>query len=245
MRRIGIHGAGMIPLSSLVNGAVGGIDMPSGFTHRFISTNIVGLNDGDGIATWPDVNGNDATQGVGASQPTYKESIVGALPVARFDGGDSMSAPNDTPAGRRTYLFVIITSDVGSNTIFDHGGSNIGQFVLNFTNRPLTFLGPNNFRFWNDVPSQDDGAIHIWEVYIAGSAQADINSGELYLDGAIQTVNSTTATGAISAWGNLIIGGSVNPFTGDMAEFVIYNKKLSTAERLQYVTYAQTIWGTP
>ena len=57
---------------------------------------ITGLNNGDPVATWSDMsgNGNDATQAVGANQPTYRTGRINGLPAVDFDGGNDFLTAN-------------------------------------------------------------------------------------------------------------------------------------------------------
>src|SRR5262245_49637476 len=58
---------------------------------------IVGINDGDAVATWEDSSSvnNDATQGTAANRPVYKVNIINGKPVVRFDAtNDGMVTAN-------------------------------------------------------------------------------------------------------------------------------------------------------
>ncbi len=58
------------------------------------ASQIVGLNDGDPVATWSDLsgNGNHATQATGSKRPLWKTAIVNGRAVVRPDGVDDYLA---------------------------------------------------------------------------------------------------------------------------------------------------------
>lgn len=66
------------------------LTVTSGLIARWEADSIVGLNDDDPIATWPDTSGSsrDATQGTAANKPLFKTNIFGTKPGVRFDGSN-------------------------------------------------------------------------------------------------------------------------------------------------------------
>lgn len=79
---------------------------------------ITGLSDGNSIATWPDKGPNawDASQATATSQPTYKTSIQGGNPVARFDGGDNIFRVQNLTPGQQGVLTMIVLASFNNNT---------------------------------------------------------------------------------------------------------------------------------
>lgn len=94
---------------------------------RFLGANlfldaryITGLSDGNSISTWPDKGPNawDASQATTSQQPTYKTSIQGGNPVARFDGGDGIyRVVNLTPNGLGTLTMVVLASFTNNTSL--------------------------------------------------------------------------------------------------------------------------------
>jgi hypothetical protein len=68
-------------------------------------------------------------------------------------------------------------------------------------------------------------------------------SSSIIVDGGSATVGTVSIPPAVSG-GNLVIPGPEN-WVGDLAEFIVYDKALSTVERQQVETYVRTKWGTP
>ena len=116
----------------------------------------------------------------------------------------------------------------------------MGAFRFNYAgDRPLLFLGTNYFRLWNDTPAQDDGEWHHWVVYLA----TNLTDSKLYVDGVLQTVDSTTSSGSLEAYTeSLTIGGDQavggNYFEGQIDEFAVYDRELTQDEITRmYNTY--------
>lgn len=175
------------------------------------------------------VLGNKLT--LNAQNPIYhfvnKYSIV-------FDGVDDCIITDgaDTVAQPTTYSMWIKSSTTSANYVLGHGHSFYGSFALNQSNKPLLWLEGSYYRYWNDVPQQDDGEWHHWVVY---SDTNDITNSKLYCDGVLQTVNSTTTSGNTFAYSeSLTIGGTKasggNYFTGNIDEFAVYDRELTQAE---------------
>ena len=142
----------------------------------------------------------------------------------------------DTTLASGTYSFWAM-SDMstanGQNVVFGHGGYQIGSFAMNWsTNMPIVRTGDNQYVFFDDNAAQDDGKWHHWVVYLDHST---ITNSKLYVDGVLQSHNTTSATGSIIAWGEgLNIGADkASPsylFDGCITEFSWWNKELSLAE---------------
>ena len=151
-----------------------------------------------------------------------------------FDGVDDCIITDgaDTVAQPTTYSFWCKSSTTGTNTVFGHGGQNIGAFYLNFSNKPLIFLGTNYYRWWNDVTQQDDGEWHHWVVYADTN---DVTNSKLYCDGVLQTVYETATNGTLEAYTeSLTIGGTKATggayLEGKIDEFAVYDRELTQAE---------------
>ena len=175
------------------------------------------------------------------TQPIYK--FVNEHSVD-FDGVDDRIITDgaDTVAQPTTYSFWCKANETAANRgVFGHGNDNQGSFHFNYSlNRPLLYLGTNYYVFWNDNSAQDDGEWHHWVVY---SDPNNLNNCKLYVDGVLQTVNTTVSTGSLSAYTqSLTIGSdqqvSGNCFEGKIDEFAVYDRELTQAEITRmYNTY--------
>lgn len=85
------------------------------------------------------------------------------------------------------------------------------------------------------------------QAVIITSKKAPGQVGELYLDGTLEA--QATQTGAIDiSTGDLYIGGSSinatnNAFNGKIAEILLYNRNLTSAEQGQIEQYLSYKWG--
>jgi hypothetical protein len=203
-------------------------DAISGLQMWLDADQIVGLVDNDPVATWADASGNanDATQGTAANRPIYKTNIVNGKPVVRFDNtNDGMTTPL-TLANPYTIMYVGYYNNADANRRAIQG---------QVQNR---FLGPYSGR---------------WQVYtgsflplglplprtnfvVHGMSQtSEIAGWFLYDSGGfpISGLLAANATGTLTAIGAIALGASgafAEPFGGDMAEAVFYNRLLTDEE---------------
>jgi len=160
-----------------------------------------------------------------------------------FDGVDDRIITDgaDTVAQPTTYSFWAKTSQTTQNFVFGHGNSVYGSFVLNHSGaQPLLWLNDQYYRYWINIPQQDDGEWHHWVVY---SDTNDITNSKLYCDGVLQTVyNTVTTLSTLAYTESLTIGGTKasggNYFEGQIDEFAVYDRELTQAEITRmYNTY--------
>lgn len=210
------------------------------------------VGDGDPVTTWSDlsVQGNDATQATAAQKPVWKPGIVNGRPVIRFDGVDD-------------------NLDASSTTAFDFGTGDFTAFaVANVTadtksKRILGQLGnaspfPGFSLYFNDSEQlsaqwRQDG---VNETILADT----VASGASFV---IATMGR--ATGVMTLWKNgtqvstatasrnvngdaLSIGAertdnATETHTGDIAEVIIYNRALDTAQRARVERYLGAKYG--
>jgi hypothetical protein len=81
---------------------------------RFIS----GLSNDDPISTWSGRNTSGATAATTA-RPTYKTSILGGNPVARFNGSANVMTPDESDVAGCVIAVVDLASDVNHGLIGD------------------------------------------------------------------------------------------------------------------------------
>lgn len=221
------------PLTPVISGAL---------THRFRSDNGVTLS-GSAVTQWDDmVGGNHATQTTSGNRPTRTANALGTKPAITFDGTNSfLDVPGDGTAGARTYILVMRSSRTTANRLFDHG--TVGIVSLNESPSALVLMGPANYRYFSDFPQADDGAPHVLTIEIPGVLQTSIGSSRFLADGAAQIGGTPVTSGAPSAWSSLRIGGSSSRFSGQMFEFLIYNRILTAAELAKVHFYLIRYYG--
>lgn len=216
-------------------------DAISGLQMWLDAEAITGLVDNDPVATWTDQSGvgNDATQGTAGNRPIYKTNILNGKPVVRFDNSNDGMTTTLTLANPYTIIYV------GN---FNNADANRRAIQGQVQNR---FLGPYSGR---------------WQVYtgsflplglplphanfvIHGMGEtSEIAGWFLYESGGfpVSGLQSGTATGTFTAIGAVGLGASgsiAEPFGGDMAEVVAYNRMLTNAEARGLIQYFINKYG--
>jgi hypothetical protein len=220
------------------------------------------LNDADPVATWTDSSGNgyNATQATGAKQPLYKTAIVNSKPVVRFDGINDVL--QILGAG-----YLACTNNIGAVTLFvvaKATASGVGQSLVEISTNvaatprlKLSIIAANKWEI--DARRLDADSVNVltanstlpsaWECVTARRDYTNAR-GHLYLQGGtnnestgIGTTGSTSATNSADAF---IGGGSTTPsapYSGDVAEIVVYNRYLTDIERMSVEKYLCDKYG--
>ena len=231
---------------------------------------IVGLSDGDAVATWLDetTNNNDFSQATASFRPVYKTNILNGKPIVRFDGIDNglISANPIIPASDFT-LFIVLKSASNQSDLacpFEQGlASPTVAFTLQFQSFDAPFLcfgGSNNTDYRLKNYAATDTNLHLITRHHLGT------TGKIWLDGVLETL-STVTTGPT-------YGADITSFTatmaaaasdrdsaklgfvalddesyrdrfwdGDIAEVIIYDSGLSDANRQAIESYLASKYG--
>jgi len=119
--------------SSGTSGAGGGF-VPSGTPlGHWSADTIIGLEDGDPVATWSDqtVNGNDFLQAEGVKQPLYQTNEINSLPCVRFDGANDFMLAATMGLTRPTTIFLVMKQITWTlNDSFFDSDQGIGKTLL-------------------------------------------------------------------------------------------------------------------
>lgn len=198
----------------------------AGLTLWLNADAIVGLVNDDPVATWEDESGNndDATQGTGANQPTYKTNIVNGLPVVRFDGGNDYLQTTSLTAQT---LFIVCNHGDGATfsnyrrliqptaAAFHYYGDNgTGNYAIG------AGITGGNFRV-NGAATMSAGTLSAFRVV---GIEADAAATDTYPIG-------------------ISIGGFSQHLLGDIAEIVAYSGVLSGGDRILVETYLMDKYG--
>jgi hypothetical protein len=148
-----------------------------------------------------------------------------------FDGiSEYMGTGADATLATKSYSFWAKSDDSGVNRVFDHGDDHLGGFIFG---PPLLYLNDGSgdgyyYRYWANTSAEDDGAWHHYVVYLEHD---DITNCKFYVDGVVQSVASTVATGSGGAYSTALrIGVSgANYFDGLLDEFAVFDGELSAA----------------
>lgn len=213
---------------------------------------IVGLADGDAVATWPDVAPNnggvsvpDMVQATGGNKPLYKTNIRNGLPVVRFDTNDFMSShPRDGSALTMAIVLKLTSGNTGASQVPMYNGTSTtggGAIVNSSGNRAAYVRGKS--------VDADSSATTNWERWIVclGNAGGS-GSTRMYVD-STQVVSTTTSMNAVVPGTNILAIGredtGINTGGMDVAHALIFNASLTATEVGDLDRYLASIWGTP
>ena len=199
-------------------------------------------SDGDVIGAVEDKSGqgNDATQSTTNLKPLYKTGIQNSLSVGRFDGSnDRLLIATLASAYTIGDVFVVAkTASVNAGyplTIKDHDGG-LGDGVSG------AIVNSGFFKYENIIISFDwSGAWGVVRYEIASGTQ------EVYTNGVsrgttteVQTNSNTGVTVGNHQNSSNIWDGALD---GDVAEILVYDSALSTADRQFVETYLNNKWS--
>jgi hypothetical protein len=151
--------------------------------------------------------------------------------AASFNGTSDYIAINAKPVDTAdgTYCWWSNSTDTANQSIFSHGGVNIGAFSLNHssTNKPILYLHGSRYQYWVDTGLADDGKWHHWAIIVDID---DMQNGcKLYCDGLLVAQDSTRAdNGTATSYSNMEIGRyDTTEFGGYMCNFGVWSSHLS------------------
>ncbi|TAJ67572.1 MAG: HYR domain-containing protein, partial [Chitinophagaceae bacterium] len=227
--------------------------------------------DGDGIAgndpssntnltTWKDKSGlgNNATSIVGQNPITYITNQINGKPVARFTRtsdalGSTLQAANvDIRAATNPAVTMFTVYKTGAQVnpsgqgqaLWGNDDGNWDRFFYNswsFSNDGIVSLGTVNPTFVSVPGAGTTGSLRLMTAVYNNLVP---NGSAIYFDGAVVT-KFTDNTQASAAQTSLRIGndGDNGSFNGDIAEFIVYNRKLTDCEILQVNQYLGAKYG--
>lgn len=228
------------------------LPITAGLTFHLDASQIAGLSDGDPVASWADLSptGANVSTGTASEQPTYKTGILNGLPVVRFDGGDFLDA------GMTAYQMV--NASTGEWTAFAVALSNLSTGTPGIvTGDPVSTGGSRVAQFlrYSSLTPQSIA----WSGAVTDSGPAVASSGVFRIDEAVRTATTlerfvnagtdgaTTATSPQTAANRIGVGGGTlstrGSWNGDIAEVLIYNTALSSADRTAVRDYLADKWG--
>jgi hypothetical protein len=185
-------------------------------------------------------NGNDVTQSITANQPTLVPNAMNGQPVVRFNGSSTyLKLPSSLNSSSALPLtFVMVTRGATSlQGALDSAPSlpNTFRFFSNYvelwSQSPSVTLAPPAAGAITSVISQANGSGNrLLDVYLNGSEQG----------GGVKTGNTSPVAFTNGQIGRINTGYYYN---GDIAEVLVYNRALSTAERQQVEGYLNGKYG--
>lgn len=220
--------------------------------------------DGSELAQWNDSSANawHATNSVSAQRPYVTNSVLNGYAAAYFDGGDALKLPSTSVGILRNKTgcsaFAVVSRNstaAGDKYIFHFCRNSAGstRFLMGYTGNTNVNAGGRRLdtdsyaTFGSTYPSPLT-TFYVHEAignYSDSHGRMLINGTSVHENTSWLTDGSTSDTDGTDAnW----IGGSTpgfSPFTGWMAELIIYDRALSDTERQSVEAYINTkfaIW---
>lgn len=206
---------------------------------------------GSNISGWSDVSGNrnDLTQSESSNKPTFVSSAINSLPAVSFDGSnDFLNIPDgfsDFSKGASIFVVSKPTAFPNANpTILDLGNGTSSDNII------LSTASPNSLSFdVNDGSTASSlssssgltlNQYQVFEAFQEGEDTASIlTDGVLGSRGAIFDINILQRVN--NRLGDTSSGGS--NFQGEIAEVLIYDRKLSKSEQWFVESYLNHKYG--
>lgn len=224
----------------------------SGLRLWLDASRISGLADGDPVSTWSDLSGqgNNATQSTTAAKPLYKTAIVNGRPVVRFDGVDDyLTVANTASFDMATPTIIVVgTASAGTGTFtgkitFAGGVGDASRRKLDVRRASSTTF---SFQSGADAAFKASGTLswagfNVMSVVARGTTDYTLAVNGTAADATTPALDLTTYNTSA-----LIIGAGTAGaefLAGDIAEVLIYNRALSTAERKQVERYLGARYG--
>lgn len=199
----------------------------------WLKADTLALTDGDAVASWTDDSGNSntPTQATAANKPTFIDNALNGKAVIRFDGNDGLVMPTEGNFDLATpTIFLVARRTSGSAAM---GKSTTGS---SGADRRKMFIGIGSSSIAY-TSGNDSAGINVtattanWNMF--GVATVSNSQHSMYLNGTqtnstVTLSDSTTNNAAFIIGSNFSVG--TEPFNGDIAEIIIYNRPLAGSE---------------
>jgi hypothetical protein len=216
---------------------------------------IPAFNDGDPVALWKDKSGNarDASQTTSTQRPLLKKAIQNSKNILRFDGSNDYFG---LPAGNYgdsltcfiVYKWTAASTPGNAGYLYAFAGSVSPKQKLNVmymnSSQPTYYFGERTNTAYLGNTSKD---VYFVNTTTFASPYAAANLAT-YDNGISLSISSFGSIGSGGATNDNVIGADkitsgIQTFTGDMAEIIVYNSVLTTAQRQQVEQYLNQKWG--
>ncbi len=222
----------------------------SGIITWLSGDNLTGLSDGNFVTTWPNlaISGSGyAAQAQATSTsnyPIYKTAILNGLPIVRFAGTGWYRVVSCTGEPAWTFFAVLkITSLANSYTAIlktSWFSDLTGYFIKSSGKSALYVNGASNYDGSGAV-TMNNSTFYIISGVIG--PQASSTQVALSADGSISGQNQSNS----NTTNQVVIGNdysNVNrSFTGDLAEFLVYNNALTSTQVTSVSNSLKTKYG--
>ena len=209
--------------------------------------------DTDPVGRWEDKSGNGfhAIQPSSGARPTLTTNVINGKPVTRYSNGPWLDLDRETVGntglfagpGEAFTVFAVSRVDTGQGVILARaiGSGALRTFNLYSSNSTPGATPGIGLRGVNSITNfaHNDGNAHIHTIRWDGSNAAAYGDGVFF--------SLTVGSADENTGDRIIIGARSNGggfhLTGDIAEILIYDTALSTANRQENETYLAAKWG--
>lgn len=195
---------------------------------------------GSSVTSWADKSGNgfSVSQGSAVKQPTYLTANQNGLNTISFDGGDALRTNSGFFTGHLNTNFVVFRL---TNT------TNAAQYLIDTgagTNNLLSTISNTSLRAGGGVYPTFATGLSSATMYVADWIQnaASTTSSSGALNGSL---TSSLNMGTVGRTG-LAVGEAVNSsalLSGEVMEIVVYNKILTSEQRIDIRDYLTLKWA--
>jgi hypothetical protein len=213
--------------------------------------------EGAAVDLWPNARGPFASaKATGSSRPTFIRSAVNGYPALRFDGSDDhLVLPagfQDFTAGMSLYVVMqpaAVSSGAKLLLLGNSGGqSNIGLGRAGSTSGYQFFTSNNSgsFTWFNTSDGLVTGEAALVSVVQEPGFASSTSYSALAKNGVILLGQNVYVPPVITRGTNYIgksYWGADRSFLGDIAEVILYNRKLSAHEQASVQTYLAQKYG--
>ena len=210
-------------------------------------------SDGTSISSFKDQSGsgNDHTQVIGASQPTYNTSTIGNRPSltctpTRYLSGSSINFPTGT--NPRTCFIVGNSSDVTQFQYpFLYGTNSLGNYWSVLINSD-SLLWCDTFG-WNSkftTTTTSNNTNYIFEISVPTGASVVLDwTGRINGVDQTNTDNNSNNFNTVldASYVSSSVTTGVGGWVGQIGEIILFNGALTTAQKSMVRTYLSFKWG--
>lgn len=214
-----------------------------GGLQQWLKGDSLGTVNGASISSWQDFSGNSRhASSPGGSQPTVLANAQNGLSCSRYNGSSYFNLGNYLTGFTAGQVFIVVRASQdpnqsGTDGLWHIGNSASDSTRWSFTDGVIYDTFGTSSRKTTVNPSPSLTVFNIYSVMSkAGQWTSWLNNTQLY----------NTTSNAVSWPTTPRIGQGVGfSWSGDIAEFLLYNKELSTADRGVVHNYLKSKWGTP
>ena len=207
--------------------------------------------DGETFTQWVDGSNfahNANSIGGATTRASYQTGELNTLAVVRFDGNDGLSVNPYASLSSSTALTVFVVMKMSSTTgnprIF---ATTAGATELYYDSTAGAFAVKAAGGTGTSTVANDTSTFHIHTFAFDGSQTTNADSLKYRYDKTADTLSFAGTVGNTLSAGNitLFIGNvnGANFYTGDIAEFLIFTKALTTVQIQNVENYLSTKWG--